>query len=155
MYVDSFDRDITIEPVRKQVKVGLPPEAAFKLFTQGIGSWWPLSAYSVGQEHAETCFFEGWTGGRIMEVLKDGSQSEWGRVLVWEPYQRVSFHWYPGRGADTAQKVTITFLKIPEGTLVELVHSGWETLGDRAQAIRNGYVSGWDFVLARYIDQAV
>ena len=80
MYADYFEQDIKIEPLRKQVKVGLPAEAAFKLFTEGMGRWWPLATHSVGEDQAETCFFEGWTGGRIMEVLKDGSQSERGRV---------------------------------------------------------------------------
>jgi hypothetical protein len=88
-----------------------------------------VATHSVGEEQAETCFFEGWAGGRIMEVLKDGSQSEWGKVIAWEPFQRVSFHWYPGRTPDTAQKVTVTFSEIPGGTLVELVHVGWETIG--------------------------
>jgi hypothetical protein len=34
---------------------------------------------------------------------------------------------------------------------VELVHTGWETLGDEAQSGREGYDFGWDFVLANYI----
>ena len=78
-------QSVKIEPVRKQVKVSLPVAAAFELFTEGIGRWWPLASHSVGQEQAETCFFEGWAGGRIFEVKKDGSQAEWGRVLAWEP----------------------------------------------------------------------
>ncbi|HSL42060.1 MAG TPA: SRPBCC family protein [Anaerolineales bacterium] len=145
---------VKIEPLRKQLKVRLPAEQAFQLFTEGIGKWWPMATHSVGEEQAETCFFEGWVGGRIVEVLKDGSQSEWGRVLVWEPYQKVSFHWYPGRAPDTAQEVTVTFSAIPGGTLVELVHTGWETLGEVALSRRDGYDAGWDYVLAKYIIQA-
>ena len=87
-----------------------------------------------------------------MEVLKDGSQSEWGKVLVWQPYDLVKFNWYPGRTPDTAQEVTVSFREIESGgTLVELIHVGWETLGERAQAARAGYDSGWDFVLAKYV----
>jgi hypothetical protein len=145
---------VKIEPVRKQLKVSLPIEQAFELFTAGIGKWWPLATHSVGEEQAETCFFEGWVGGRIMEVLKDGSQSEWGRVLVWEPLHKVSFHWYPGREPVTAQEVTVTFSEIPGGSLVELVHVGWETLGIDAHSRRDGYDTGWDFVLAKYIIEA-
>jgi hypothetical protein len=37
------------------------------------------------------------------------------------------------------------------GALVELVHTGWETLGEQAGSGRAGYDLGWDFVLARYI----
>ncbi len=142
---------VRIEPLRKQLKVSLPVQKAFELFTDGMGTWWPLPTHSVGEQQAETCFFEGWVGGRIVEVLKDGTQSEWGRVLAWEPFHRVSFHWYPGRTPDTAQEVTVIFSEIPGGSLVELVHTGWETLGPEAQARRDGYDTGWDFVLAKYI----
>lgn len=101
---EELVQSVKIEPVRKQLKVSLAVEKAFDLFTAGIGTWWPMATHSVGEEQAETCFFEGWVGGRIMEVLKDGSQSEWGKVIVWEPFNLVSFHWYPGRTPDTAQE---------------------------------------------------
>jgi uncharacterized protein YndB with AHSA1/START domain len=154
MNEQHLTRAVTIEPVRKQLKVRLSAEKAFELFTAGIGKWWPLATHSVGEEQAETCFFEGWEGGRIVEVLKDGSHSEWGKVLIWEPFHRVSFHWYPGRTPDTAQEVTVTFTEIPDGSIVELVHVGWETLGTQAQARRDGYETGWDFVLGKYMLEA-
>jgi uncharacterized protein YndB with AHSA1/START domain len=142
---------VKIEPVRKQVNVSLSVQRAFELFTAGIGTWWPLVTHSVGHEEAETCYVEGWVGGRIMEVLRDGSQSEWGKVLAWEPFHKLVFHWYPGREPNTAQEVTVTFTETPGGSLVELVHTGWETLGDVGLARRNRYVTGWDYVLAKYI----
>ena len=154
MKEDQLVQEVKIEPVRKQLKVGLSVEQAFELFTAGIGKWWPLLTHSVGEELAATCLFEGWIGGRIVEVLKDGSQSEWGRVLSWEPFHKVSFSWYPGRDQDTGQEVIVTFREIPGGTLVELVHVGWESLGAVAQARRDGYDTGWDFVLAKYIVEA-
>jgi hypothetical protein len=136
------------------LKVDLPIEAAFRLFTDGINRWWPLLTHSVGEEQAETCYFEGWVGGRIYEVMKDGNQAEWGRVLVWEPPVRVTFSWHPGREAQTAQQVTVTFSEVPGGALLDLVHSGWETLGESAQAIWENYQTGWDFVLGKYASQA-
>ena len=154
MNENPFAQTVKIEPVRKQLKVRLSVEQAFELFTAGIGKWWPLVTHSVGEEQAETCFFEGWIGGRIVEVLRDGSQAEWGRVLVWEPFHKVSFHWYPRRAPDAAQEVTVSFSEISDGTLVELVHVGWETLGADAQDRRDGYETGWDFVLAKYIVEA-
>jgi hypothetical protein len=154
MNEEQLVQSVKIEPVRKQLKVSLPVEKAFELFTARMGTWWPMATHSVGEEQAETCFFEGWVGGRIMEVLKDGSQSEWGKVIAWEPFRSVRFHWYPGRTPDTAQEVTVTFSEIPNGTLVELVHMGWETLGEEAMVRRNGYDTGWDYVLAKYIIQA-
>lgn len=154
MNEEHLAQAVRLEPVRKHLRVALPVERAFQLFTDGIGTWWPLATHSVGEEQAQTCFFEGRVGGRIVEVLEDGSQSEWGRVLVWEPHHRVSFHWYPGRTPDTSQEVTVTFSEIPGGSLVELVHTGWETLGADGLTRRDGYDMGWDYVLARYIIQA-
>jgi uncharacterized protein YndB with AHSA1/START domain len=151
MSEDNLMQAINIEPVRKQLKLELAPEKAFQLFTEGIAKWWPLITHSVGKERAQTCFVEGRVGGRIVEVLKDGSQSEWGRVLVWEPSRKIVFQWYPGRAPDTAQEVTVTFSAIHGGSLVELVHVGWETLGEQALITRDGYDTGWDYVLAKYI----
>ena len=150
----SEHQAVKIEPVEKQIKVGLNQEAAFRLFTEGLNKWWPLATHSVGEEQAKTCVFEGHVGGRIYEVMKDGNQSEWGKVLAWEPFEKVVFTWYPSRTSETAQEVTVTFREIPGGTQVELVHTGWEMLGEKAQSGREGYDFGWDFVLANYIIKA-
>jgi uncharacterized protein YndB with AHSA1/START domain len=142
---------VKIEPVEKQISVALQPEAAFKLFTEGLGTWWPLATHSVGHESAVDCVFEGKAGGRIYEIIDDGREAEWGKVLVWEPFDEVVFTWYPSRTEETAQEVRVQFSAAPGGTLVELVHTGWETLGERAQDSRVGYVIGWDYVLANYL----
>jgi len=147
----SEQQAIKIEPVEKQIKVGLNQETAFRLFTEGLNKWWPLATHSVGEEQAETCVFEGRVGGRIYETMKDGSQADWGKVLAWEPFEKVVFTWYPGWTLESAQEVTVEFNEIPGGTRVDLVHIGWETLGDKAQSGRVGYDFGWDFVLANYI----
>jgi len=144
--------ETTIEPVRKELKVNLSAEAAFRLFTEGLHKWWPLATHSVDNEKAESCIFEGHVGGRIYEVMNDGTQADWGRVLAWEPYDKVSFTWHPGRSADTEQEVTVTFRESSGSTLVELVHTGWEALGERAVKARNGYVNGWDYVLGKYME---
>jgi uncharacterized protein YndB with AHSA1/START domain len=144
-------KTIKIEPVYKELKVSLPQEAAFKLFTEEIGTWWPLPSHSVGGDEAQNCYFEGRAGGRIYEVMSDGREAEWGRVLTWDPYERVVFQWYPGRTPDSAQEVSVSFSDFPGGTRVELVHRGWEIRGADAQIDRDEYDMGWDFVLANYV----
>jgi hypothetical protein len=143
-----------VEPVLKRLKVGLQREAAFRLFTEGISTWWPLKTHSVGEDQAVSCVMEGKAGGRIYEVMKDGRESEWGKVLVWEPFTKLVFTWHPGRTPDTAQEVTVVFQNTPSGTLVELEHGGWELLGDKAPSHREGYDMGWDLVLASFIIKA-
>jgi uncharacterized protein YndB with AHSA1/START domain len=93
---------------------------------------------------------EGQVGGRVYETHTDGSTSDWGRVTVWEPPGRISFTWHPGREADDGQLVEVTFTAEESGTRLELVHSGWERLGERGASVRDGYDDGWDMVLARF-----
>jgi uncharacterized protein YndB with AHSA1/START domain len=63
--------------------------------------------------------------------------------------------WHPGFEAERATLVEVTFSGTVEGgTLVELVHGGWEALGEGATAARTGYEQGWPMVLGRFADAA-
>jgi uncharacterized protein YndB with AHSA1/START domain len=143
-----------LAPVRKSIQVSLAPEAAFKLFTEGIATWWPLRSHSVGEDRAVSCTLEPKVDGRIYETLDDGSQSDWGRVIAYEPPHMLAFTWHPGRAPETAQQVEVTFSAVDGGTRLQLVHQGWELLGEQAVETRNGYDTGWDYVLGQYIDRA-
>jgi hypothetical protein len=45
--------------VCQSVHVELPPSEAFRLFTDGIGEWWPLAeGYSYGGDRAHSIFLE-------------------------------------------------------------------------------------------------
>jgi uncharacterized protein YndB with AHSA1/START domain len=140
----------TIAPVKKSIRVALPVEDAFHLFTSEMASWWPLLTHSVGGEDAQACGMEEKAGGRVYEVIKGGRQVEWGRVVTWEPPSRLVLAWYPGRTSETAQEVEITFTSEGEGARMELVHRGWEILGERAIELRESYDTGWDTVLGKY-----
>lgn len=133
--------------LRKTVEVAAPPGRAFALFTEGIAGWWPLRTHSVARERAATAVFEPGVGGRIYERAADGEEHDWGAVTAWEPPGRVAFTWHPGRTTATAQEVEVRFEPLGSGTRVELVHRGWERLGDEAGAQLEGYDGGWDFVL--------
>lgn len=139
-----------VAPVRKTVRVGWDVEAAFRRFTEGMGEWWPLATHSVGQESAVGVVLEGRVGGRLYETGTDGSTSDWGRVTAWEPPVRVSFTWHPGREADSAQQVEVTFTAEENGTRLELIHSGWVRLGEGGAAVREDYDKGWEMVLGRF-----
>lgn len=142
----------TIVPVTKSFVVRLPVSSAFRLFTTDIGRWWPLKTHSVFGDQAINCAVDAQAGGRVYEIHADGRQSEWGRVLAWEPPRRLVCSWYPGRTAETAQELEITFEDDPGGTRVTLLHTGWERLGDQGPATRANYDHGWDGVLKAYID---
>ena len=138
-----------IEPVHKMVRVSLSPADACTLFTERIDSWWPLATHSVGGERARTVVFESGIGGRIYEVLDDGTESDWGRVTEWDVPAQIAFTWHPGRHADSAGFVTVEFYTEGNETVVSLTHSGWERLGEGAIETRNGYDTGWDLVFRR------
>lgn len=141
----------SIEPVRRSVTVGCNAAEAFRIFTADFDSWWPLATHSVGRTEAELCAFEGREGGKIYEIGRDGVVHPWGVVTVWDPPRRIVFSWYPGRGADTAQEVEISFTDVDGGARVELEHRGWEVLGDKAEKLRGAYEAGWLPVLGRYV----
>ena len=140
-----------VPPVKKSITVGLPLEDAFRLFTEGVHTWWPLASHSVGEERAESCVLEGKRGGRFYEVMDDGSEADWGEVLAWEPPRRFVTSWHPGRERATAQELEVVFTAKGEGTRVDLTHSNWELVGEKAEETRLGYVKGWDYVLGLYV----
>ena len=142
-------------PLVKTVEVPLRVEEAFELFTSGITRWWPLASHSVEQTEAEGVVFETGVGGRIYEVGGSGAEHEWGRILEWDPPRRVLYTWYPGRDERSAQMVEVVFAEAgADGTKVELTHRGWETLGAEAEAQRENYDTGWDYVLGCFVGSA-
>jgi uncharacterized protein YndB with AHSA1/START domain len=127
-----------IAPVQKAVRVKGSVEAAFRLFTQGIGKWWPLATHSISEGEAVTCIMEGRVGGRLFERDRAGREHLWGMVTAWEPPRRVAYTWHLHRPADMAQQVEVHFSDGGGGTtLVELTHSGWEKLGERGKTVRD------------------
>jgi uncharacterized protein YndB with AHSA1/START domain len=141
-----------IVPVRKTVRVGRPPEEAFRIYTEGIATWWPLETHSPSQK-SETVVMEQREGGRLYERTVDGDEVDWGEILVWEPPHRLVHSWHLGGSATT--EVELRFTPQGDGTLVELVHRGWERYGDKAAERRASYDSGWDFVFGdRYASAA-
>jgi uncharacterized protein YndB with AHSA1/START domain len=145
-------RSDRIAPVEKSIVVPWAPSAAFRRFTEGIGEWWPLQTHSVSRSPDATAAVEGRVGGRLYETAPDGAEHLWGTVTTWDPPRRLAFTWHPGRDADTRQEVEITFRPEGDGTRVDLVHAGWERLGEKAAETREGYGPGWDFVLGLYAE---
>jgi uncharacterized protein YndB with AHSA1/START domain len=140
----------TIAPVRKSVTVGRPVEAAFRLFTDEIATWWPLRTHSIGEESAETVVFEPRESGRVYERKSDGSISYWAEVLAWEPPRRFLLAWQPNPDAPATTELEVTFTPEGDRTRVDLEHRGWERLGEAAELKRTEYEAGWDGVLDLY-----
>lgn len=142
----------TLDPIRRAVTVQRPVLEAFRVFTEGIGDWWPLADYSASGRRATGAVFEPRVGGRIYETIDGGEEAAWGEVMASEPPNRLVFSWHPGGDPGTATEVEVRFTaEGPDATRVELEHRGWERLGDRAAGIHESYGPGWEEVLGRYV----
>jgi hypothetical protein len=144
-----MSNEVTGIVLEKSVRVACTPDEAFRLYTDGIATWWPLRTHSVAEADAETAVVEPRVGGRIYERTRDGAEHQWGTVVEWEPPARFVHTWHPSRAEATSQLVEMRFLPDGDGTRVELVHTGWEELGAKAEETYRSYDGGWDYVLGR------
>ena len=71
--------------VVKAVTVGVPVAHAFDVFSAGFATWWPLDTHHIGAVDCVDAVMEPFADGRWYERGADGSECDWGRVLVWEP----------------------------------------------------------------------
>ncbi|HKU43106.1 MAG TPA: SRPBCC domain-containing protein [Polyangiales bacterium] len=114
---------------RVTVAVEVPPDAAFRIFTEEIDQWWlrGLRYRALGGARS-LVYLEPRQGGRLFEQL--GEQVvQTGEVTVWEPPSRLCFIWRGAnlRAPDQTQ-VEVLFTARGEGTLVTLTHSGWNRI---------------------------
>ena len=136
--------------IRKSIHVKRPIEAAFRVFTEDIGRWWPLKdGYSFGGARADQIYLEGKEGGRFFERFTDGEEFVVGVVKTYSPPSRIVFEW-KAPDWDAPTEVDVRFTADGPGTLVELEHRGWDRAGAAATKSRDGYDGGWNQVLARY-----
>jgi uncharacterized protein YciI len=139
----------TIPPIRRETVIKADPDVAFRVFTDRIGTWWPLAEFSVYGPSSTVSFED----REIVELSADGQRAVWGTVTEWQPGRLVAFTWHPGKDAAQASQVTVSFSASDDQTLVTLVHDGWEVFADPAAA-RAEYDRGWPEVLARFADRA-
>lgn len=148
-----------IEPIHASVTIRRSPEEAFRVFTQEMGSWWPLQAFSIAEDSegpvkAESVVFEEREGGRVYEVMSDGTEGTWATILAWDPPQRLVLAWKPNLTDNPPTELEVTFTAETDGTRVDLEHRGWERLGDLAEEARAGYGENWGGVLALFAGRA-
>jgi uncharacterized protein YndB with AHSA1/START domain len=153
-----MDHRINVAPVRLDIRVKASQEHAFEVFTSRMGRWWNPS-HSINASPQKDIVVEGRPGGRWFEVGENGAECDWGKVLVWEPPERVVFAWQLSAdwAFDPDLQTELELHFIPEGqdtTRVELEHRDLERFGERAEAVRDSLHSprGWQGLLSRYVD---
>jgi uncharacterized protein YndB with AHSA1/START domain len=144
--------------VRHRIVVDAPIERAFRVFTEGFDRFKPREHNLLAVEIAETVF-EPRVGGHLLDRGVDGSECRWGRVLAFEPPDRVVFswdispRWQVEADPEKASEVEVRFVADgPERTRVELEHRHLERHGDGWESVRDGVDSrgGWPLYLERY-----
>ncbi len=137
-----------VAPIRHEVVVDLDGQEAFDLFTSRIGDWWPIARHGVFGAAASVAFVD----SELIETLDD-QRTSWGEVTEWIPARQLSMTWHPGREAEPASSLTVTFAHNGERTVVALEHSDWDAFDDPTAA-RAEYDAGWPAVLERYAEAA-
>ena len=141
------------EPIRRSIGVPWNQAAAFERFTSEFGSWWPTYSHSIGGKRVKRLVFECRVGGLIYEEHHDGTRMLWGKVTVFDAPNRVAFTFHPSLEPSDAQLIDVRFVAYGAGTRVELVSSGWERMGKRAQRAYGAYRMNWGATLDRFANR--
>lgn len=148
---------IRVAPVRKVIVVNAPQAHAFDVFARRFDVWWPRD-HHIGKTAMKTAVIEPRAGGRWYERGEDGSECEWGRVLRWEPPNRLVLSWtINGKfqvDGTVESEVDVQFLAEGEKrTRVELEH---RIAAADAPALRDAVDSprGWGSLLEIYAKEA-
>ncbi len=148
-------------PVRKSVRVKASPEQAFRVFTEDFDGWWPHT-YHIGKSPMKRAILQGAAGGRCYTEQEDGTECDWGKILVWDPPRRLVIAWQIthqwGYEPDLAKSSEVEIRFEPEqdgSTRVDLEHRNFRRHGAGAESMRKSVDSegGWGTLLQLYAKQ--
>ena len=144
--------------VRTEVTVDAPTERAFRLLTERFDRIKPREHNMLGVDIAESVFEQS-VGGRVFDRGVDGTECQWGRVLAYEPPDRIVFswdinpQWQIESDLDRTSEVEVRFVADGPGrTRVELEHRNLDRHGDGWEGTREGVSGdqGWPLYLDRF-----
>lgn len=142
--------------VKKTITVAAPQAIAFDVFTNRVETWWPLESHHIGKSKPVAAIMELHAGGRWYERGEDGSECDWGRVLLVEPPSRIVLRWQIssswGFDPTVDTEVDVRFFAEGDHTRVELEHRKLEAYGDAAEQMRSAFDTkgGWGDILERF-----
>lgn len=155
-----MSRTISVAPVLKNIEVDAPPARAFEIFASF--RWWPRSHSILPSKSPQVAVtVEPKVDGRWFERGADGSECEWGKVLVWEPPKRMVMTWLLDSTFQANPKVVteveVTFTAIGASkTHVSLEHRLFDRYGEEGEKIRAavGSPDGWSGLLRMFAEAA-
>ena len=145
---------MSIAPIVKSVAVKAPPARAFELFAGQMERWWPKGK-TVGKKPHVAIVLEPRVGGRWFERDAEGNETQWGKVLAWEPPRRLLLGWQLNSqwtyDPDFLTEVELTFAPVEGGgALVTLEHRNLERFGADAEKLAGQLGGGWPQILADF-----
>lgn len=146
---------MSIAPILQSVDVKAPPARAFELFTAHMGKWWPQGRTLAANPHADVVI-EPRAGGRWYERDATGNETQWGRVLAWEPPGRVLLGWQVNSqwqyDPDFLTELELSFAALAGGgTRVTLEHRNLERFGANAEEHAGMLKGGWPTYLGHFV----
>ena len=151
-----------VAPVRKTITVRASAEHAFRVFTDGIDRWWPRE-HHIGKSPMKRILVEPRVGGRCYSEQEDGTDCDWGSVLVWDPPRRfvmawqITTSWTFEPQLAKSSEVDVRFTEEPGGlTRVDLEHRHLERHGPGAEGMRAGVdaPNGWGGMMQLFATEA-
>jgi uncharacterized protein YndB with AHSA1/START domain len=124
---------VNADSARVSVAVAVPRDFAFELFTQEIDRWWRHGRkYRQSATRSSLIRLEPKLGGRLFESFEQGGNPQtWevGRVIIWEPPERLAFTWSNANFSAVEQtEVDVRFESTRSGALITVTHRGFSTL---------------------------
>jgi DNA-binding transcriptional ArsR family regulator/uncharacterized protein YndB with AHSA1/START domain len=126
--------------VAKTVRVNAPLAIAFEVFAEQ--AWWPVATHHLAGVPGSEVVLEPFSGGRWFERAPDGTETDWGTVLAWQPPSRLLLTWQvtpdwtydpdPARGSE----IEVTFTPEDDITRVDFTHRHLERYGAQAERMR-------------------
>jgi uncharacterized protein YndB with AHSA1/START domain len=146
----------TNDVVRKELTINASQRRTFQVFTEQMDLWWPRM-HHIGKSAMKEAVLETKPGGRWYEVGVDGTECNWGKVLVWNPPRQLVLAWQITAewqyDPNFLTEVEVNFIEQgPNLTSVTLEHRNIEKFGAQAQEIWSAFDSdgGWTGLLKSF-----
>jgi uncharacterized protein YndB with AHSA1/START domain len=149
---------MSITPVVHRIAVKTPPARTFELFVTHMDRWWPKGK-TIGKQPHVAIVVEPRCEGRWFERDADGNETNWGKVLAWQPPSRLLLGWQIntrwGYDPELLTEVELTFAATDSGgTLVTLEHRNLERFGVDAASHAERINRGWPARLGAFAEYA-
>jgi uncharacterized protein YndB with AHSA1/START domain len=150
--------------VRRSVHIPASPQRVWKEFAgfEPMKRWWGVivGTATAGKPNGQRLVeYEPRLGGRVeMEVVLDGKPLRYGGpIVVFRPLRQLTIKndWIPNAGWQKPTFITLRLSPALNGTLVELLHFGFEKTGPAGAQEHEVYETGWGMTQLSMLNKIV